>query len=114
MTEVCIHFKNILVCVFQCPFKSSNVGSTQSQFSFTFYHEKLFGKFLLQFSYDGCRSVRRAVFYDQNMEYLGKAENGTDDIFYVLPFIIGGDNYNAIRCLHIDTIKFKTKVVLFL
>jgi len=48
------------------------------------------------------------------MEYFGKAEYGTDDIFYVLPFIIGRDNYNAIRCLHIDTIKFKTKVVLFL
>ena len=44
MTEVGIHFKDILVCVFQCPFKSGNVGSTQSQFSFTFYHKKLFGK----------------------------------------------------------------------
>ena len=114
MTEVGIHFKDILVCVFQCPFKSGNIGSAQSQFPFTLNHKKPFGKFLLQGFYNGCRSVRRAVFYYQNMEYFGKAEYGTDDIFYVLPFIIGRDNYNAIRCLHIDTIKFKTKVVLFL
>jgi CheY-like chemotaxis protein len=59
--------------------------------------------------YDGCRSVRRAVFYYQNMEYFGKAEYGTDDIFYVLPFIIGRDNYNAIRYLHINTINFRNK-----
>ena len=62
MTEVGIHFKDILVCVFQCPFKSGNIGSAQSQFPFTLNHKKPFGKFLLQGFYDGCRSVRRADF----------------------------------------------------
>lgn len=41
--------------------------------------------------------------------YPVELKNYRDDIFYVLPFIIGRDNYNAIRCLHIDTIKFRNK-----
>ena len=47
------------------------------------------------------------------MEYFGKAEYGTDDIFYVLPFVVGRDNYDAVRCLHINSIKFRNKSSFF-
>ena len=94
--------------MFQCPLESGDVGCSQSQFTFTFYHEKAVGKLLLQGLYNGGGPVRRTVLDDQNMKGLFQSENGADDVLYVFPFVVGRDDYDAVRCLHIVS-KFEDK-----
>lgn len=101
MAEIGIHLEYVFVFMLQCPFETGYIGRAQSQFSLAFHHEQAFGKLLLQGFDDGGSPVRRTVFNDKYMEAMFQAENGTDYIFYILPFIVGRDNDDAVLCLHI-------------
>ena len=94
--------------MFQCPLEPGDICRSQSQFSFALYHKETVGELLLQGFYDGGGSIRRAIFYDKNMKNLFQSENGTDNVLYVFPFVVGRDDYDAVRCLHIVS-KFEDK-----
>ena len=92
--------------MFQRPFEAYDIGSTQSQFAFAFYHEQTFGKLLLKgLDYVGS-AIRRAIFYNQDMEYFFQGENGTDDVLDVFPFVVCRNDNDAVRCLHIHKRRF--------
>ena len=101
MTEIGVHLKDVIVMMFQRPFETGDVGGSQPQLAFAFYHEQAFGEFLLQSSDNGGSTVRRTVFDNKDMEYFFQGENGADDIFDVLPFVVCGNDNDAVRCLHI-------------
>ena len=96
VAEVGIHFEDILITSLQCPLKAGYIGCSQSQLSFALHHEEAFRKLLLQGLYNGSRSVGRTVFNDKDVKTMFQSKNGTDDIFYILPFIVGGDDDNAV------------------
>lgn len=96
MTEVGVHLEDVLVAALQRPFEAGDVGSAQAQLSFALHHEEPFGEFLLQGLDYGSRAIGRTVFDDKDVEAMFQGENGTNDILYILPFVVGRDNYNAI------------------
>lgn len=98
--------------MFQCPLESGDVGCSQSQFTFTFYHEKAVGKLLLQGLYNGGGPVRRTVLDDQNMKGLFQSENGADDVLYVFPFVVVG-MITMLSDVCILCLNLKTNVMLF-
>ena len=36
------------------------------------------------------------TFNDKDVKTMFQSKNGTDDLFYILPFIVGGDDDNAV------------------
>ena len=100
MAEVGIHFKDVVVSLFDRPFEAGDVSCSQSEFAFSFNHEQTFGEFLLQTAYDVGRSVGRVVFDDQNMECLFQSEYCPDYILDVFLLIVSRNNHDTVTCLH--------------
>ena len=91
MGEIRIHFKDVVITVFQSPFESGDVSRSQTEFAFAFQHVQA-GKFFLERFHNIGGSIGRIVFYDQNVEFWVEREDTTNDVLYIFFFVVGRNN----------------------
>ena len=101
MAEVSIHLENIAVVSFQSPLESSNVGSTQPEFSASLDDEETVGKLLLaHHSFDNSRrTVGRSVVNHQDVETFVQSEHCPDDFLNILLLVVGRYDDNAVALM---------------
>ena len=101
MTEVGIHFEDVVVAMLERPLEPCDIGCAEAQFAATFQDMQTTGKFASHQILDyRSRTIGRTVVDYQNVETMFKVHHGADDVFDVLALVVGGDNYDAIRMLH--------------
>ena len=94
MTEVGIHFKDVVILVFQRPLEASDVGSSQSEFAATFNEVQsvLEGITAYEILDNGGCSIGRIVIQYQNVESVLQSHDGMDDVANILLFVVGRNN----------------------
>ena len=101
MAEVGVHLEDVIIPFFQGPLEAGDVGRAQTLLSRALNKEQPFGEFVVhQAFYDiGC-AVRTAVVYDKNVKTFFQREDGPDNVFHVLLFVIGRDDNYRITFMH--------------
>lgn len=97
VAEITIHFYEIGIAVLKPPAKSGNIGGTQPHFTGAFEHKKPVWVLGLQCFDEIGGAVRGIVVYNKYMEGSGQLKDSVDHTSDIFPFIISGNNNQAIR-----------------
>ena len=101
MRKVGIHLEDVAVVLLQCPFESSDVGSSQTQFSTALYEVQFSREISAHQSFhDARRAVGRAIINHEDMESLFEREHGTNDFLDILFLVVGRNDNYAITLFH--------------
>ena len=102
VTKVSIHLKHIIITVFECPFKSSDVGCAKTEFALTFHQMNATLQVTLhQVLHDCGSSIRTSIVDDQNVKPMFfQPRYGTENGFNIFFFVVGGNDYNGIVLVH--------------
>ena len=114
MTEVGIHFEDVVVVMLQCPSEPSDIGRTQSEFPAPFDDKETVTELCSHhIPDDGCRPVGGAVVDHENMETSFQGEYRSDNLLDILLLVVGrNDNYTValVHHLMIDGAKIQIKI----
>ena len=98
VAEVGIHLEDVFIVPLQRPAEAGDVGRAQPLLAGALQHEEAVGKLLaLQALDDVGRAVGRVVLHHQDVETVLQSEDGANDVLYVFPLVVGGDDDDAVR-----------------